>query len=57
VPKLVTPKINQDTPAHMVGTTRSRVSFFLKKYGKPGFVDYNRELYVHSSFLIIVRHA
>ena len=40
----------------MVGTTRSRISFFMNEFRKPGFIDYNRELHVHSSFLIIVLH-
>ena len=40
----------------MVGTTRSRVGFFMNKFRKPGFIDYNRELHVHSSLLNIVRH-
>lgn len=56
MPKLITPKIDQDTPAYLVGTTQSRVSLFLKKYRKPDFMDYNYEWRGHSSFLIIVLH-
>jgi CRP-like cAMP-binding protein len=50
---LVIPKISQETPAEMVGTTRSRVSFFLNKFRKPGFIDYNGGLHVHSSLLTV----
>jgi CRP/FNR family transcriptional regulator, cyclic AMP receptor protein len=52
MPKLITPKIDQDTPAYLVGTTQSRVSFSQNTFRKPGFVDYQRKLLVHSSFLI-----
>ena len=38
-PEPVIPKISQDTPADMVETTRSRVSFFMNKFKKPGFID------------------
>ena len=55
--KMVISKISQHTPVDMVGATRSRVSFFLKKFTKLGFMDYNRELHVHSSLLIIVLRA
>jgi len=51
------PKISQDKLADMVGTTQSRMSFFMNKFHKPGFIGYNRELHVHSSFLNIVLHA
>jgi hypothetical protein len=51
---MVIPKISQDKLADMVGTMRSRFSFFMKKFRKPGFIGYNRELHVHSSFLNIV---
>jgi CRP/FNR family cyclic AMP-dependent transcriptional regulator len=53
---MIIPKISQDTLADMFGTTRSRVGFFMNKFRKPGFIDYNRELHVHSSPLNIVRH-
>jgi hypothetical protein len=47
-------KISRDKLADMVGTTQSRKSFFMNKFRKPGFIGYNRELHVHSSFLNIV---
>lgn len=54
--ELVIPKMSQETLAEMVGTTRSRVSFFLNKFKKLGFIEYNGELRVHSSLLNIVLH-
>jgi len=56
VPETVVPKISQETLAEMVGTTRSRVSFFMNKFRKLGFLDYNGELEVHSSLLNVVLH-
>ena len=50
------PKISQETLAEMVGTTRSRVSFFMNPFRKLGFVRYNGELEVHSSLLNVVLH-
>jgi len=50
----VIPRISQETLAEMIGTTRSRVSFFLNKFRKLGFIDYNGGLHVHSSLLTIV---
>ena len=44
------------TLAEMIGTTRSRVSFFMNKFRKMGFIDYNGQLHVHSSLLNIVLH-
>jgi CRP-like cAMP-binding protein len=52
----VIPNISQETLAEMIGTTRSRVSFFLNKFRKLGFIDYNGELRVHSSLLNVVLH-
>jgi CRP-like cAMP-binding protein len=49
-------KISQETLAEMIGTTRSRVSFFMNKFRKLGFIEYNGELQVHSSLLNIVLH-
>jgi hypothetical protein len=53
-------KISQETLAEMIGTTRSRVNFFLKKFRKLGFNKYNgrshKELHVHSSLLNVVLH-
>ena len=56
-PEMVIPKISQDRLADMVGTTQSRMSFFMNKFRKPGFIDYNRELHVRRSLLNIVLHA
>ncbi len=49
-------KISQDMLAEMIGTTRSRVNFFMNKFRKLGFVDYNGGVHVHSSLLNIVLH-
>ena len=49
-------KMSQETLAEMIGTTRSRVSFFMNKFRKLGFIDYNGELHVHSSLLNFVLH-
>jgi CRP-like cAMP-binding protein len=54
--ELVLPKISQEILAGMVGTTRSRVSHFMNKFRKLGFIDYNGGLLVHSSLLNIVLH-
>jgi len=58
VPQTVIPKISQETLAEMIGTTRSRVSFFMNKFRKLGFVDYDggSGLQVHSSLLNVVLH-
>ena len=55
-PEAVVPKINQETLAEMVGTTRSRVSFFMNRFRKLGFIHYNGGLQVHSSLLNVVLH-
>ena len=55
-PEAAIAKISQETLAEMVGTTRSRVSFFLNKFRKLGFIEYNGELHVHSSLLNVVLH-
>ncbi len=56
-PEPVIAKVSQETLAEMIGTTRSRVSFFMNKFRKLGFVDYNNgEMHVHSSLLNIVLH-
>jgi CRP-like cAMP-binding protein len=55
-PEPVIPKISQDTLANMVGTTRPRVSFFLNKFRKLGFIHYKGRMEVHSSLLNIVLH-
>jgi CRP/FNR family cyclic AMP-dependent transcriptional regulator len=55
-PEPVIAKISQETLAEMIGTTRSRVSFFMNKFRKLGFIEYNGELHVHSSLLNVVLH-
>jgi CRP-like cAMP-binding protein len=52
----VIPKMSQETLAEMIGTTRSRVSFFMNKFRDLGFIDYNDGLEVHSSLLSVVLH-
>ncbi len=57
MPQVVIPKISQETLAEMIGTTRSRVSFFMNRFRKLGFVDYGESgLQVHSSLLNVVLH-
>jgi CRP/FNR family cyclic AMP-dependent transcriptional regulator len=53
-PKSVVPAISQATLAEMVGTTRSRVNFFMNRFRKLGFINYNGGLEVHSSLLNVV---
>jgi CRP/FNR family cyclic AMP-dependent transcriptional regulator len=55
-PDAIIPKISQDMLAEMIGTTRSRVSFFMNKFRKLGFLEYNGGVHVHSSLLNIVLH-
>jgi CRP/FNR family transcriptional regulator, cyclic AMP receptor protein len=55
-PETVIPKISQETLAEMIGTTRSRVSFFMNRFRKLGFIEYNGTLSVHSSLLNVVLH-
>ena len=55
-PETVIPKISQETLAEMIGTTRSRVSFFMNKFRKMGFIKYNGKLHVRSSLLNVVLH-
>ena len=50
------PRISQETLAEMVGITRSRISFFMNKFKKLGFVDNNDGLNIHSSLLNVVLH-
>jgi CRP-like cAMP-binding protein len=55
--EMVVPRVNQDTLAQMVGTTRSRVSHFMNKFRKLGFIDYDDNgLTIHSGLLSIVLH-
>ena len=55
-PEPILAKISQETLAEMIGTTRSRVSHFMNKFRKLGFIDYNDHLEVHSSLLHVVLH-
>jgi CRP/FNR family cyclic AMP-dependent transcriptional regulator len=55
-PQTVIPKISQETLAEIIGTTRSRVSFFMNRFRKLGFIDYNGSLEIHSSLLNVVLH-
>jgi CRP/FNR family transcriptional regulator, cyclic AMP receptor protein len=55
-PEPMIAKISQETLAEMIGTTRSRVSFFMNRFRKLGFIDYNGSIEVHSSLLNVVLH-
>ncbi len=55
-PLAVLPKLSQETLAEMIGTTRSRVNFFMNKFRKLGFIHYNGGLKVNSSLLSVVLH-
>jgi CRP/FNR family cyclic AMP-dependent transcriptional regulator len=55
-PQLVLPKVSQETLAEMVGTTRSRVNFFMNKFKKLGFINYDGGLHVNDSLLSVVLH-
>jgi CRP-like cAMP-binding protein len=55
-PQEIIPQISQQTLAKMIGTTRSRVSFFMNKFRKLGFIQYNGGMHVHSSLLNVVLH-
>jgi CRP/FNR family cyclic AMP-dependent transcriptional regulator len=55
-PQTVIPKMSQETLAGIIGTTRSRVSFFMNRFRKLGFVEYNGSLKIHSSLLNVVLH-
>jgi CRP/FNR family cyclic AMP-dependent transcriptional regulator len=55
-PEPIVGKISQEMLAEMIGTTRARVSFFMNKFRKLGFIDYNGKLEVHSSLLNMVLH-
>jgi CRP/FNR family cyclic AMP-dependent transcriptional regulator len=55
-PEKVIPKMSQETLAEMVGTTRPRVSFFMNRFRKLGFIQYNGELVIHGSLLNVVLH-
>ena len=55
-PEKVIPKISQESLAAMIGTTRSRVSFFMNRFRKLGFIEYNGGLSVHGSLLNVILH-
>jgi CRP-like cAMP-binding protein len=48
---VITPKISQEALAEMIGSTRSRVNFFMNKFRRLGLIDYNGEVHVHSELL------
>ena len=56
-PEPIIAKVSQETLAEMIGTTRSRVSFFMNKFRKLGLIDYNGQIEIHSSLLNVVLHA
>jgi CRP/FNR family transcriptional regulator, cyclic AMP receptor protein len=55
-PETLIPKITQETLAEMIGTTRSRVSFFMNRFREHGFIDYNGRIRVHKSLLNVILH-
>jgi CRP-like cAMP-binding protein len=55
-PEQYIPKISQETLAEMIGTTRSRVSFFMNRFRKLGFIEYNGRIKLHKSLLDVVLH-
>jgi CRP-like cAMP-binding protein len=55
-PEMLLPKISQETLAEMVGTTRSRVSFFMNRFREHGFIDYKERIRVHKSLLDVILH-
>jgi CRP-like cAMP-binding protein len=55
-PEPIIAKISQETLAEMIGTTRSRVSFFMNRFRKLGLIEYNGGIHVHSSLLNVVLH-
>ena len=55
-PETLIPQITQETLADMIGTTRSRVSFFMNRFRKLGFIEYNGRIRVHKSLLNVILH-
>jgi hypothetical protein len=55
-PETLIPSITQETLAEMIGTTRSRVSFFMNRFRKLGYISYNGRIQVHKSLLNVVLH-
>src|SRR5947208_4112156 len=56
MPERILPKVSQETLASMIGTTRSRVNFFMNKFRKLGFIEYNGKIKVNKSLLTVVLH-
>ena len=56
IPEEVIPKMSQETLAEIIGTTRCRVSFFMNRFRKLGFIEYNGGLKIHSSLLNVILH-
>ena len=56
IPQPISPNVSQETLAEMIGTTRSRVSYFMNKFRKLGLISYNGHIEVHSSLLSAVLH-
>ena len=56
-PQPITTKISQETLAEIIGTTRPRVSYFMNKFRKLGFIEYNGGLHIHSSLLNVLLHG
>jgi CRP-like cAMP-binding protein len=55
-PEPIIAQVSQETLAEMIGTTRSRVSYFVNKFRKLGLIDYNGRIEIHSSLLNVVLH-
>ena len=56
LPEPIIAKVSQETLAEMIGTTRSRVSYFMNKFRKLGLIDYNGQIEIHTSLLNLVLH-
>jgi len=55
-PEMLIPPVTQETLAEMIGTTRGRVSFFMNRFRKLGFIDYNGRIRVYRSLLNVILH-
>ena len=55
-PEPIIANVSQETLAEMIGTTRSRVSYFMNKFRKLGLIDYNGQIEIHTSLLNVVLH-
>lgn len=55
-PQKILPKVSQEVLAEMIGTTRSRVNFFMNKFRKLGFIQYNGEIHINNALLSVVLH-